>query len=112
MIYELLDDKQELETIVKSYQEEFIAQKLSEDDLKHISSTVLPITKKFLEKLAETQEKEEQLKIIKLMESLDAFESRLSINTLNVLQLIGFNFKKGIGEPLTELIKKFYKWFK
>ncbi len=85
MIYELLDDKQELEAIAKSYQEEFIAQKLSEDDLKYISSTVLPIMKKFLEELAETQEVEER--------------------TLNVLQLIGFNFKKGIGEPLTELIK-------
>ncbi len=45
MIYELLDDKQELEAIAKSYQEEFIAQKLSEDDLKYISSTVLPIMK-------------------------------------------------------------------
>ncbi|MGJ0530210.1 hypothetical protein ACR723_06270 [Enterococcus lactis] len=105
MIYELLDDKQELEAIAKSYQEEFIAQKLSEDDLKYISSTVLPIMKKFLEELAETQEVEERLKTIKLIESLDAFESLLSINTLNVLQLIGFNFKKGIGEPLTELIK-------
>ncbi|HFJ5462865.1 TPA: hypothetical protein ACGUZT_002744, partial [Enterococcus faecium] len=79
--------------------------KLSEDDLKYISSTVLPIMKKFLEELAETQEVEERLKTIKLIESLDAFESLLSINTLNVLQLIGFNFKKGIGEPLTELIK-------
>lgn len=106
MIYELLDDKQELESIAKSYQEEFIAQKLSEEDLKYISSTVLPIIKGFLEELAETQEdEEEQQKTIKLIESLDAFESLLSINTLNVLQLIGFNFKKGIGEPLTELLK-------
>lgn len=106
MIYDLLDDKQELESIAKSYQEEFIAQKLSEEDLKYISSTVLPIIKNFLEELAETQEdEEEQQKTLKLIESLDAFESLLSTNTLNVLQLIGFNFKKGIGEPLTELIK-------
>lgn len=106
MIYSLLDDKQELESIAKSYQEEFITQKLSEEDLNFIASTILPMIKDFLEKLAETQEnEEEQQKTVKLIESLDTFESLLSINTLNVLQLIGFNFKKGIGEPLTELIK-------
>ena len=62
--------------------------------------------KQFLQEIARTQDDEnEKQKTIKLIESLDAFKSLLSIQTLNVLQLIGFNFKQGIGEPLTDLLK-------
>lgn len=106
LIYELLEDKQELESIAKAYQEEFVAQKLSDEDLEFISNTVLPMLKQFLQEIARTQDDEnEKQKTIKLIESLDAFKSLLSIQTLNVLQLIGFNFKQGIGEPLTDLLK-------
>lgn len=106
LIYELLEDKQELESIAKAYQEEFVAQKLSDKDLEFISNTVLPMLKQFLQEIARTQSDEnEKQKTIKLIESLDAFKSLLSIQTLNVLQLIGFNFKQGIGEPLTDLLK-------
>lgn len=106
LIYELLEDKQELESIAKAYQEEFVAQKLSDKDLEFISNTVLPMLKQFLQEIARTQSDEnEKQKTIQLIESLDAFKSLLSIQTLNVLQLIGFNFKQGIGEPLTDLLK-------
>ncbi len=30
----------------------------------------------------------------------------LSVETVTVLQLIGFNFRKAIGEPLTELVSR------
>lgn len=106
LIYDLLEDKQELESIAKAYQEEFVAQKLSDEDLEFISNTVLPMLKQFLQEIARTQDDEnEKQKTLKLIESLDAFKSLLSIQTLNVLQLIGFNFKQGIGEPLTDLLK-------
>lgn len=106
LIYELLEDKQELESIAKAYQEEFVAQKLSDADLEFISDTVLPMLKEFLQEIARTQDDEnEKQKTLKLIESLDAFKSLLSIQTLNVLQLVGFNFKQGIGEPLTDLLK-------
>lgn len=107
LIYDLLDDKQELESIAKAYQEEFIGQKLNKEDLEYISKTVVPMLKDFLQKIADTQEDPiEKSKTTKLIESLDAFKSLLSIQTLNVLQLIGFNFKQGIGEPLTDLLKR------
>lgn len=105
LIYELLDEKQELESIAKVYQEEVIGRKLSEEDLNFISETVIPVIVEFMEKIAASQDKNESLNTLKAVESLKAFEPLLSINTLNVLQMIGFNFKKGIGEPLTELLK-------
>lgn len=106
IIYELLEEKQELELIAKAYQEEFVSQKLKDEDLEYISSTVIPVLKSFMEKWAETQEGNERKKTLKFIESIDAFESLISLNTLNVLQLLGFNFKKGIGEPMTEALKK------
>ena len=31
------------------------------------------------------------------------FKKLISVDTLKAMQLIGFNYKKAIGEPLTEL---------
>ena len=104
LIYELLEEKQEVESIAKVYQEELVGQKLSEDDLNFISDTVIPVALEFMEKVAASQSGDELLATKKSIESIEALESLLSINTLNVLQLIGFNFKKAIGEPLTELL--------
>ena len=105
LIYELLEEKQEIEIIAKTYQEEIISQKLSEEDLSFVSNTVLPVLKEFMENVAETQDEQEQASTLKTIETVEALDPLLSINTLNVLQMIGFKFKKGIGEPLTELLK-------
>lgn len=105
LIYELLEEKQEVESIAKVYQEELVGQKLSEDDLSFISETVIPVAIDFMEKVACSQSGDELSETRKTIESIKAFESLLSINTLNVLQLIGFNFKKAIGEPLTVLLE-------
>lgn len=39
--------------------------------------------------------------------ALDTLTPLLSVETLTVLQLLGFNFKQAIGEPLTLLLQKF-----
>lgn len=104
LIYELLEEKQEVESIAKVYQEELLGQKLSEDDLDFISKTVIPVAIEFMENVASSQSGDELLATQKAIESIKTLESLLSINTLNVLQMIGFNFKKAIGEPLTELL--------
>lgn len=39
--------------------------------------------------------------------ALDALTPLLSVEMLTVLQLVGFNFKQAIGEPLTLLLQKF-----
>ncbi|SPP28452.1 hypothetical protein [Brochothrix thermosphacta] len=105
LILELLEEKQEIELIAKAYQNELISQKLSEDDLNYIVKTVLPILKKFLQNMADTQDGEEKDKTLEFIATIDTIEPLLSLSSLNVLQLIGFNFKQGIGEPLTELLK-------
>ncbi|MDB7359659.1 hypothetical protein ABHA11_12590 [Enterococcus faecium] len=105
LIYELLDEKQELEGIAKSYAEELVAQKLTESDLEYVVDTVIPVLKEFFEKLSGNEDQENQRKSAEAIQNLEALEPLLSLNTLTVLQTLGFNFKKGIGEPLTDLTR-------
>ena len=37
------------------------------------------------------------------IESFKKFKDLISVDTLKSMQLLGFNYKKAIGEPLTEL---------
>lgn len=39
-------------------------------------------------------------------EVIDLIQPLLSVETVTVLQLLGFNFRKAIGEPLTELVSR------
>lgn len=105
IISELIDDKQEAELIAKSYRDELVAQKLSEEDLSYVVDTVLPALKDFLSRMADDDNPEEVEKMDETIKKLEALEPLLSVNTLTVLQTLGFNFRKGIGEPLTELTR-------
>ena len=99
LIYEILDEKQEVEIIAKSYQEELVAQKLTSDDLNFVVDTVIPAIKEFIEKSSK-----DPLQTSSQLSEIEALEPLLSLNTLMVLQTLGFNYKKGIGEPLTNLV--------
>lgn len=96
IINDLLADKQELVSIAKSYQTELVSQQLTAGDVQYIVGTLFPLVKQLVEASSgdDTEKK---------LEQLDAFKPFLSVETVNVLQLLGFNFRKAIGEPLTAL---------
>lgn len=98
IIQELIDEKQELELISQAFERELATQKLSEDDIKFVGETVLPVIKEFASKGEDDNQD--------LLQSIDMIEPLISQNTLQVLQILGFNFKKAIGEPFTELLRK------
>ena len=92
IIYDLLNDKAEIQRIAQAYEQELVAQKITEDDIKYITNNLIPILSSLL--LEENREQLEQLKKL------------LSVETLTIMQLIGFNYKQAIGEPLTLLLRK------
>lgn len=92
IIYDLLNDKAEVQRIAQAYEQELVAQKITESDIKYITNNLLPIISSLLPE--ENREQLEQLKKI------------LSVETLTIMQLIGFNYKQAIGEPLTLLLRK------
>ena len=71
-----------------------LAQQFTEDDIRYITKTVIPLLEKFIEASGSSVP----------TEMLEALEQLLSVETLKVMQLLGFNFKQAIGAPLTSLI--------
>lgn len=100
IINNLLDDKSELVRIAQAYEQELVAQKISDDDITYITNTLVPLIEKFIDKIEDEDEK------AKNQEYLDIVKSVVSKEMITVMQLIGFNFKQAIGEPLTTLIGK------
>lgn len=99
IINELVADKSELVRIANAYEEELVAQRLTKEDIEYISKNLVPLLGQLATSSA-TQPDQSQ-GVQNLLESL------LSVETVTVLQLVGFNFRKAIGQPLTELVAGF-----
>lgn len=99
IINDLITDKNQLLRAIKIYEDEFVAQKLTDTDISYITDNIIPAFKDFANELTGDES-------AKILESIKPLEKIVTIETLNVLQLIGFNFKRGLGQPLTEKLKK------
>lgn len=111
IINDLQEDKRELVQIAQAYQSELVSQQLAPGDIRYIADTLIPLIEQLISASAEESDfdaseeegaasgtkEPESLKQLELMKSL------LSVETANILQLLGFNFRRAIGEPLTSL---------
>ncbi len=104
IINELQADKIELTQIAQAYEQEFVAQQISQEEIEYITKSFIPVLKKLIE---QTSSGENSAAAANIEEAIDVLTPLLSVETLTVLQLLGFNFKKAIGEPLTLLLQKF-----
>lgn len=95
IIHNLISDKNDLMGIIQTYEQQFVAQQLSQEDINYISQNVIPLLENL--SVGTTEEAE------KMKENIETMKPLVSDKTLNIMQLIGFNFKKGIGMPLTSL---------
>lgn len=92
IINDLVSDKSELIRIAQAYEQEFVSQQVTKKELEYITKNVLPLLDKFISK--------DQKEIVEQLKSL------LSVETLTIMQLLGFNYKRAIGEPLTLVLQK------
>lgn len=91
IITELLNDKAELLRIAQIYENELASQKITDEEIEFITKNIFPILLHFIPKGQ--------------IGDLDKIEQLLSKETITILQLVGFNYKKAIGEPLTRLVR-------
>ncbi len=105
IVYDLIDDKKELKRIADAYQEKFVAQQISQEEIEYITKSIIPVLKKLIEQAS--SDENSALAAANMEKTLDVLTPLLSVQTLTVLQLLGFNFKQAIGEPLTLLLQKF-----
>lgn len=102
IVSNLQSDKSELVRIAQAYEEELVAQRISAEDIEYISSNFVPLFRHLIEAGAANSGQE----VAAAREMIDLIQPLLSVETVTVLQLIGFNFRKAIGEPLTELVSR------
>lgn len=94
---DLIADKNELIGVATAFEQELVAQRISDKDITYITTTLLPV----VEQLANFADNAEQAG-----DALDAIKSLVTPETLTIMQLVGFNFRRAIGEPLTTLIER------
>ncbi len=99
IVNELIDDKNELIRIAHAFEENLVAQRLSDSDVRYLTDNLFPIVTKLIEQSAEGTQREQHQAV------LEAVSPLVSTEALTILQVIGFNFKKAIGEPLTDLVQ-------
>lgn len=97
IISELISDKNQLIQITQAYEEQLITQKMSEKDIEYITKSIVPLLEDLLEKSEGTDAEN-------IRKGIDIFKPILSKETFNILQILGFNFKEAIGQPLTKLV--------
>ena len=89
LINQLLSERNEAQMLAKSYKEKLNRIEISDDDINHLRKTVSTVLSIF-----KNNENEKQFSDI---------EKLINKDVLKTMQLLGFNYKAAIGEPLTEL---------
>ena len=95
IINQLLTEREEAIRIAQAYKEELEKVEISDEDILHLHNTVTMVLAILLQINPDS------------LEHIEAFESikdLISVDVLKTMQLIGFNYKAAIGEPLTVLI--------
>lgn len=102
IINELISDKNRLIQISQAYEENLITQKITQDEIDYITNSIIPLLEEFLKQSSQDDSG-------KIQEGINVIKPILSKEIFNMMQILGFNFKEAIGEPLTELLAAFIR---
>lgn len=94
IINELLSEREEAVLIAQVYKSEIERYQISDDDITHLHNTTEKILE-LLKKITPFNNSD--------IENFNQLKELISIDTLKSIQLLGFNYKEAIGEPLTKL---------
>lgn len=92
LLNEVLQEREEAVRIAQAYKAEIDRIVISDEDIKHLHATVsqlLDIIRQFSPNTP--------------VESYEVIKELISVDILKTMQLLGFNYKAAIGEPLTAL---------
>lgn len=101
LVNDLLDNKNKLELTARNYKERLEQVTISDSDIESLHNTVSTVLK-IIKPLSQSGEQEDE-------KSIDIVLDLLNSDTLKTLQLLGYNYKKAIGEPLTQITADFLK---
>lgn len=106
LINEVLQEREEAVRIAQTYKAELERIVISDEDIVHLHNTVeriLEIIKAVQISDAIEKSPEELEKVKAQVASYEQLKELISVDTLKTMQLLGFNYKAAIGEPLTNI---------
>ncbi|MDM7510816.1 hypothetical protein QUF15_11105 [Lactococcus lactis] len=101
LVNDLLDNKNKLELTARNYKERLEQVTISDSDIESLHNTVSTVIK-LVRPLSQSENENDE-------KSIDIVLDLLNSDTLKTLQLLGYNYKKAIGEPLTQITANFLK---
>ena len=106
IVNEILLEREEAVRIAQAYKSELDRIIISDEDILHLHNTVarlIEIVKTIEIAGALAKGDEEIRRFTQKVESYEQIKELISVDTLKTMQLLGFNYKAAIGEPLTQL---------
>ena len=94
IVNELLVERDQAIRIAQSFKEEYEKVNIDDDDIAYLNTTVKQAISIMSSFASFTQDQKE---------SFDLLVEILNKDTLKTMQLLGFNYKQAIGDPLTEV---------
>lgn len=99
IINSLISDREELIIIAQGLKEQLVSQQISDSDIRQVDETALPVLRNISAQGSEDPGKADA--------AMATLQPLLSQDTLKVLQILGFNYREAIGEPLTQVVRSY-----
>lgn len=109
LINEVLQEREEAVRIAQAYKSELDRIVISDEDIEHLHNTVSSVLEiiKNMQLLGAIGKGDEAVERVRQqIESMEQLKALISVDTLKTMQLLGFNYKAAIGEPLTQICSK------
>jgi hypothetical protein len=106
IVNEVLQEREEAVRIAQAYKSELDRIIISDEDIEQLQNTVarvIEIFKAFQLAAASIKGDEEIKKVTAQIDSYEQIKALINVDTLKTMQLLGFNYKAAIGEPLTQI---------
>ena len=97
IVDELISERTEILGIAQAFEEELIAERISDEDIGFVTSELAPKVGELLDLADSDADPDEVRKLLELL---------VSKETVKILQVLGFNFREAIGRPLTQLVAR------
>ena len=102
IINELLSEREEAVRIAQAYKSELEKVVISDEDIQHLHNTVTRILE-----LIKKSQGNTNAEVNTQIQAYEQIKELISVDTLKTMQLLGFNYKAAIGEPLTLMLRNF-----
>ena len=109
LINEVLQEREEAVRIAQAYKSELERIVISDEDIEHLHNTVSNILEIFKNIQLAGVDPQDTLGVMRVqtqIETMEQVKNLISVDTLKTMQLLGFNYKAAIGEPLTQICSR------